>query len=52
MVPCPREVKIAFHVFGLITFCVGLAQIIATAKADECVSVITEIFIDIGCRYH
>ena len=38
MIPVPREVKIAFHVFGLANFCTGLAQCISTLKGKDCVS--------------
>lgn len=36
MDPVPREVKLAFHVFGLITFVFGVILTVFTAQADEC----------------
>jgi hypothetical protein len=38
MVPVPREVKVAFHIFGLFNGIGGLTQVIYTSKAEECVS--------------
>ncbi|XP_078696873.1 uncharacterized protein LOC144924999 [Branchiostoma floridae x Branchiostoma belcheri] len=36
MDPVPREVKLAFHVFGLAAFVLGLIYTIQTATGEEC----------------
>ncbi|KAK3743313.1 hypothetical protein RRG08_007551 [Elysia crispata] len=44
MIPVPREVKIAFHVFGLANFCTGLAQCISTLKGKDCQFTTIELY--------
>ncbi|KAK7093668.1 uncharacterized protein [Littorina saxatilis] len=44
MVPVPREVKVAFHIFGFINFVTGLVQIILTSKAEDCNSSTEELY--------
>ncbi|XP_025081503.1 uncharacterized protein LOC112556577 [Pomacea canaliculata] len=36
MMPVPREVKVAFHIFGFVTFLTALIQVGYTSKAEEC----------------
>ncbi|XP_005109063.1 uncharacterized protein LOC101852277 isoform X2 [Aplysia californica] len=36
MVPVPREVKLTFHGFGLVTFITGMIQCVSTSKAQDC----------------
>ena len=38
MDPVPWEVKVAFHIFGLITFVTGIIFTLFTSMAGECVS--------------
>jgi hypothetical protein len=37
MYPVPRQVKVAFHIFGLICFIESLVHIGLTAQASDCV---------------
>ncbi|KAJ8320247.1 hypothetical protein KUTeg_001834 [Tegillarca granosa] len=37
MIPVPRELKVAFHIFGLICFVEGLVLIGYVSKAEPCV---------------
>lgn len=36
MIPVPRELKVAFHIFGLICFVEGLVLIGYVSKAEPC----------------
>ena len=38
MDPVPWEVKLAFHIFGVITFVTGIVFTFFTSMAGECVS--------------
>ncbi|KAK7497950.1 hypothetical protein BaRGS_00010821, partial [Batillaria attramentaria] len=44
MVPVPREVKIAFHVFGLINCITGLVQLILASKAGDCENTTEDLY--------
>ncbi|XP_076472660.1 uncharacterized protein LOC143302053 [Babylonia areolata] len=44
MVPVPREVKIAFHVFGLVNFITGIIQVVFTSNAEDCNSSTEELY--------
>ncbi|KAL8578308.1 hypothetical protein ACOMHN_005699 [Nucella lapillus] len=44
MVPVPREVKVAFHIFGLLNFITGVIQAVFTSKAENCNSSTEELY--------
>ena len=50
MVPVPRQVKVAFHIFGLVNFVTGLIQIIYTSQAEQCVSILP-FWVFWQCKY-
>ncbi|OWF52056.1 hypothetical protein KP79_PYT21246 [Mizuhopecten yessoensis] len=44
MIPVPRELKIVFHIFGIMCFVEGLVAVVYTSQAGNCKSTTEELY--------